>query len=220
MLGLLNQFRRWVGLGLLLVGMALTTPLLTHYAVYHWQQYRLQKAWQQIQPLSNHNSVASSSPQQLPAPPPVITSPRAQPKQVSRINTSWYPAPLVGRISIPRMGLDDIILDGTSLNILQYGPGHLIGSAYPGQPGNSIIAAHDDVQFHTLGQLQSGDPVYVTDTQGKTYKYIVESYRVIGPQDVIALKTPVPTLTLSTCYPFNAYKDTPYRYIVTAHLVS
>lgn len=216
-----NLNRRRLGWGFLIMGLALMTPYLTHYATYRWEQHRLQEAWQQTPAGSGFTFLALHSSLQKPASPADVRSQEISPKRNTTESIPVrYPAPIVGRLSIPRMGLDDIILDGTSLDILKYGPGHLPGSSYPGHQGNTVIAAHNDLEFHTLGQLQAGDPVYVTDPNGKVYQFKVEKSQVIGPKDVIALNTPVPTLTLSTCYPFNAFKETPYRYIVTARLVA
>lgn len=208
-----------MGCVLLGIGLALMVPLLVNYINYRQEQNVLQQAWLQETAISSAHPTAL-----LPFPPPQNSSnpvkqekPVPQAKQDVKID---YPAPLVGKLSIPHINLDDIILDGTSLKILNYGPGHLLGSPYPGQPGNSIIAAHNDLEFHNLGQLQAGDLIYITDKSGKTYKYKTEQSKILGPHDVISLKTTKPTLTLSTCYPFNAYKNTPYRYIVTACLIS
>ncbi len=212
-----RQHSRLIGLFGLILGLALMLPLIVHIATFRWEQYHLRQAWQQMQ--AGGVSTPSTSPTSVSTQPTSIVSTGPQ-KPNPRIPVPIsYPAPILGNISIPRMGLDDIFLEGTSLNILRYGPGHLQGSAYPGQPGNAVIVAHDDLDFHTLGTLKTGDLVYVTTTKGKTLTFRVENARVIGPKDVIALNTPVPTLTLSTCYPFNAYKDTPYRYIVTTRLI-
>lgn len=209
--------RRWLGGVLLGIGLALILPLLVNYVNYRREQNVLQQAW------LRETAESSAHPTTLfPFPPPKKSSnsvkqevPTQPAKQDVKID---YPAPLVGKLSIPRINLSDVILDGTSLTILNFGPGHLLGSPYPGQPGNSIIAAHNDLEFHNLGQLQAGDLIYITDKSGKIYKYKTEQSRILGPHDVISLNSTKPTLTLSTCYPFNAYKDTPYRYIVTALL--
>lgn len=196
------------------------TPYLTHYATYRWEQHRLREAWQQTSAGSEVTVPTLHSPLQKPISPPEKRAQTPNSKHNMAVNFPVrYPAPIVGTLAIPRMGLNDIILDGTSLDILKYGPGHLLGSSYPGHPGNMVIAAHNDFEFHTLGKLQAGDLVYITISNGRVYKFKVEKSQVIGPKDVIALNTSVPTLTLSTCYPFNAFRQTPYRYIVTALLV-
>lgn len=212
--------RRWLGGLLFAVGLVMMIPLVMNYLDTRREQAMLKQAWL----LETTASAASSNVLPSPLPPSEMVSDPSEkevPGQPSNQNVKIdYPAPLVGKLSIPRINLDDVILDGTSLSILDYGPGHLLGSPYPGQAGNSIIAAHNDLEFHNLGKLQAGDLIYVSDKSGKTYKYETEQSRIVGPKDVISLSAKKPTLTLSTCYPFNAYKDTPYRYIVSAHLIS
>src|SRR5262245_4484861 len=54
------------------------------------------------------------------------------------------PAPALGnalaRMSIPRLGADLFILEGTETGVLRRGPGHMTGTAFPGTRGNCIIA--------------------------------------------------------------------------------
>ncbi|MDA8440899.1 MAG: class D sortase [Peptococcaceae bacterium] len=208
-----SRYRRLIGLIVLLAGLALIVPLTVHIVTLRVEQYRLQQAWRQLQ-LSTPSSVGMEATATTTSTIATLKA-KVKPKPV----TISYPAPIMGKLEIPHMGLDDIVLEGTSLNILAYGPGHLQGSAFPGQPGNAIIVAHDDLDFHTLGVLQAGDLIYIKTLQGKTLTFKVEGSKIMGPKDVIALDTKKPTLTLGTCYPFNAYKTTPYRYIVTAKLV-
>ncbi|MHB1652930.1 MAG: class D sortase [Desulfitobacteriaceae bacterium] len=219
----LNIKRRWIGLILLMAGCLFMMPLAVHYTLYKWEQSKLDQAWNILQQHPADSSPSSPSDDVLPLPnkleqPIVVPTAEIPPKSTPPIEIH-YPVPIVGKLSIPRIGLDDIILDGTSLNILSYGPGHLLGSAYPGQPGNTVIAAHNDLEFHTLGSLKVGDPIYIKDSHNKVFTYKVEKINIIGSNDVLALNTTTPILTLSTCYPFNAYKDTPYRYVVQARMV-
>lgn len=214
----IRRHYRLTGLLCLITGLALMVPFISHNVTFRWEQYRLRQAWQKMQANGASTPVPQASSTSL-TEQTTTASVTAHPVKPKRPALISYPAPILGKLDIPRMGLDDIILEGTSLAVLRYGPGHLQGSPYPGQAGNSVIVAHDDLAFHTLGRLETGDLLYVTTTKGKTLTFKVENSKIIGPQDVIALNTSVPTLTLSTCYPFNAYKDTPYRYIVTARLI-
>jgi hypothetical protein len=65
----------------------------------------------------------------------------------------------VARLLIPRLGLDEIVLEGVDDFALNAGPGHLPGSAFPGEAGNSIISAHRDRHFAGLGAIEPGDTV-------------------------------------------------------------
>ncbi|MDI6914025.1 MAG: class D sortase [Desulfitobacteriaceae bacterium] len=210
--------KRWAGILLLCLGLSLAIPYTQQYLTWRWEQYRLTQAWEKLQ-----------ATQLMPAFPPEdapiyhihtthtpVTS--ESPKPVPEIKIT-YPAPIIAKLAVPRLGLNEIVLDGTSLEILQYAPGHLLASPYPGHPGNAVISAHNDLEFHHLDSLQTGDLIYITDSHQKVLTFKVEKTGVLGPKDVLPLQGQQSLLTLSTCYPFNAYRDTPYRYIVTAHLI-
>ena len=69
--------------------------------------------------------------------------------------TGWAAAPgaPVARLLIPRLGLDEVVVEGIGDDALRAGPGHMTGSALPGEPGNSVISAHRDRHFRPLGGL-------------------------------------------------------------------
>ena len=58
-------------------------------------------------------------------------------------------------------------------------------------------------------------------TRSETYTYVVDSFKVVNPEDVYVLDTgEVPQMTLITCYPFHYIGAAPQRFTVSAHLVS
>jgi sortase A len=123
---------------------------------------------------------------------------------------------LIGRVSIPRLGMSDIVFEGTDDEVLHRGVGHLTGSALPGQRGNVVLAGHRDSFFRDLRNIRKGDFVDVT-TESGTRSYAVESTEVVNPTDIaVEAPTPAPTLTLITCYPFNFVGNAPQRFIIRA----
>lgn len=81
----------------------------------------------------------------------------------------------VGRLEIPAIGVDYIVLEGVDLGTLESGPGHFPQTPLPGQPGNAAIAGHRatfDAPFNLLDELVPGDEVTVTTVQG-TFRYEV-----------------------------------------------
>jgi len=117
-------------------------------------------------------------------------------------------------IRIPRFGRAwrFAIVQGTSLDQLALGPGHVPGTALPGQLGNFAVAAHRVTAgnpFYHLPDLRPGDKVLV-DTSVITYVYqVIRAERVL-PDDTSVLD-PVPghprrrptqaMITLITCDP-------------------
>ena len=130
----------------------------------------------------------------------------------------WADTHPVARLIAPAQDADLLVLSGASGRTLAFGPGHLSGSAYPGDPGNSVITAHRDTHFRFLQRLAAGDTLVVEDRNGtrrhfhvrRTY---VADYRALNiPRDTLQ-----PTLTLVTCFPFDAINPGgPLRYVVVA----
>jgi sortase A len=133
--------------------------------------------------------------------------------------TAVGPGGALGIIQIPRIGLEKYLVQGTSEDDLQKGPGHYVNTPLPGQPGNVGIAGHRTTYgapFYNLNQLAPGDPIYITTPAGR-FRYDVTGSRVVAPSDVaVVAPTPGSRLTLTTCNPrFSATT----RLVVSARLV-
>ena len=129
------------------------------------------------------------------------------------------PAPLdgtpIGRLLIPRIDLDEIILEGIEAEDLNAGPGHLPGTALPGERGNAIISAHRDRHFNHFDALKVGDTVVTESSIGQRSWQIV-SQRIVDKDDPALFRTSDETLTLTTCWPIQYLGSAPSRLIVTA----
>lgn len=141
----------------------------------------------------------------------------------SRVRLASYRSPLgepLGRIELTRIGVTAIILEGTSERILRRAVGHISGTALPGQPGNVAIAGHRDTFFRALRNVREGDEITVSTLEG-SYRYRVDSIKVVGPEDVQVLNNSGgDILTLVTCYPFYFVGPAPRRFIVRAERIS
>jgi len=129
----------------------------------------------------------------------------------------------IGRIEIPRLGVDAVVFEGTSEAMLRRGPGHLPGTAWPfpeATDGNCVIAGHRDSFFRRLAGAREGDLVRVSGPRGSV-TYRLESRKVVRPDRVEVLgPTPDPRLTLVTCYPFGFVGHAPDRLVWTARPVA
>jgi LPXTG-site transpeptidase (sortase) family protein len=135
-----------------------------------------------------------------------------------------YAAPIVesapvARLVIPRLGLDEIVLEGVDADALNAGPGHLPGSALPGERGNTVISAHRDRHFARLGQVRVGDTV-ITETGARQLRWVVVATRVIDADGPALFRTKDATLTLTTCWPIRYFGTAPERLLVTAKPVA
>ncbi len=128
---------------------------------------------------------------------------------------SYEPGALVARLRIPSIDLDEIVTEGVGDDELAAGPGHLPGSATPGEPGNSIISAHRDRHFHSLGHLAVGDTI-VTQTLAGQVTWVVIARRVVDRREPALFRTRDATLTLTTCWPIRYIGSAPDRLLITA----
>jgi sortase A len=123
------------------------------------------------------------------------------------------------RITIPSIGVDAPVVEGTGWEQLKKGVGHYVGSADPGQVGNTVLSAHNDIFgeiFRDLDQLNDGDEI-VIQTTTRSYTYVVRNTRIVEPTEVSVMNpTHEPTTTLISCYPYLV--DT-QRIVVIAELV-
>ncbi|GGF34549.1 class D sortase [Halobacillus andaensis] len=89
----------------------------------------------------------------------------------------------------------------------------------PDVNGHTLLSGHRDTVFSEMGDLKIGDLVYV-DYEGKEYAYQIRELFIVKEDDTsVVVEKDTPTLTISTCYPFQFVGDAPYRYIVEADLV-
>ena len=130
-------------------------------------------------------------------------------------NREIAPGSPVARIVVPRLFLDEIVFEGVHDDALNAGPGHLPGSAFPGEAGNAVISAHRDRHFARLGAIEVGDTV-MTESGPYTERWVVVSKRVVDADAPALFRTKGATLTLSTCWPIRYFGPAPSRLIVTA----
>jgi len=135
----------------------------------------------------------------------------------------------VGVIKIDKIGVDKVVVEGTSVPDLRKGPGHYTGSPLPGQLGNAAIAGHRTTYgapFGDLDQLAPNDKISVRTLTGTWDYKVLNDYpiavkpnqtEVLDPTTDPATGQPVATLTLTTCEP--KYQATE-RLVVKAQLTS
>ncbi len=115
--------------------------------------------------------------------------------------------PPLGRLAIPKIGLDSELHEGIRLTTLDRGPGHWPGSAMPGQIGNVVVAGHrtsHGAEFRHLDALVPGDEVVFTTADG-TFTYLVTGTQVVTPDSLwIVDPTDTPTATLFACHPLGS----------------
>ena len=134
----------------------------------------------------------------------------------------WADTHPVARIRIPRLGYDEIVLEGASPRTLAFGPAHLLNGTDLGEPGNLVLAGHRTSWFRPLENIAQGDTIQIqwfAAHRGGLHvrTYTVNIISVVEPQETALLApTADDGLTLITCYPFGRGPRSPQRYIVRA----
>lgn len=112
---------------------------------------------------------------------------------ISNYDYKGNPLPLgapVALLSIPEIGLTEVVDQGTTSAVLDAGPGHLRSSVMPGQPGISEILGREATYggpFQYINQLTAGESFTVTTGQGvATYKVIDVRYAGSKEQPVVS----------------------------------
>lgn len=97
------------------------------------------------------------------------------------------------------------VVQGDGWDQLKKGVGQHAGTANPGEKGNMVVSAHNDIfgeLFRHLDQLKPGDEVLIS-TATRQWEYRVTGVQIVEPTDVsVMAPTERPTLTMVSCYPY------------------
>jgi sortase A len=126
----------------------------------------------------------------------------------------------VGRIEIPRIGVNFVVVAGTSTAALRSGPGIYPQAVFPGMQGTVAIAGHRTTYlapFRHIDALRAGDAIVLQMPYGR-FRYVVERQRVVAPQAVgVVIGAGQRQLVLSACTPLYSAAQ---RILVFARLTS
>ena len=126
------------------------------------------------------------------------------------------------QLEIPRLDVDVVVVEGTSLAALHAGAGHYPRTPLPGERGNVAIAGHRTTYgkpFNRMDELVPGDRVILTTPLGRHVYEIEQRPRVVEPNDWSVIHEYPKRgsyLTLTSCHPEGSAD---YRIVVRARLV-
>nr|WP_218881413.1 sortase [Leifsonia shinshuensis] len=106
----------------------------------------------------------------------------------------------VARLTIPSIGVDEVVLEGSSSGVTMNGPGHRRDTVLPGQAGQSVVlgrAAAYGGPFSRIQELLPGATITAITGQGKS-TYTVIGVRYAGDPTLPALQGSQGRLTLVT----------------------
>jgi len=176
---------------LILAGAALVIYVAAQYGTMAWEQHRLARQWE-AQYQAQQNAPAGAQ--------PIVDDG-------------------LMRVSVPKIDLDAIVVEGTSYKKLLIGPGHMEQTALPGETGNAVITAHRDTFFRHIYELNKGDEILVR-RRGEVFRFQVTGKKIVEPTDVsVTRPSSDARLTLITCYPTYFVGPAPERLVVFSKLL-
>lgn len=138
-----------------------------------------------------------------------IAEAEPEPTEASASAAASAPADTTMSLSIPSIGLSTTVYETASEASLTAGTGHLAGTGYPWIPGsNTYVAGHrigypgtgSDHVFWDLPSVAIGDPVSLTDANGRTYNYAVSEILEVPITDLsVTEPTGSDIVSLQTC---------------------
>lgn len=126
------------------------------------------------------------------------------------------------KISIPKIGVDVVVVQGTGDSALRAGAGHYPSTPLPCSTGDVAIAGHRTTYgkpFANIDRLGPGDLITLTTPVGScVYRVARAPFVVLADDWSVVANTPgVATLTLTSCHPKGSAT---HRIVIKAAMVS
>lgn len=126
----------------------------------------------------------------------------------------------IGKIIIPSIGVDVIMVEGTGTGDLREGPGHWPETPFPGQGGNFVVSGHRTTYgapFRKLNKVEVGDEIDLVFPYGVA-RYAVTRVVIVLPTEVEAVaQLGREQVSLAACHPIYSAKQ---RIVVQGDLTS
>jgi sortase A len=110
----------------------------------------------------------------------------------------------IGRLRIPHIHANYVMVEGTDAPALRKGPGHYPATPLPGMPGTVGVAGHRTTYlapFNKLDKLRKGDEVRLEMPYG-VVTYRVEQTRIVKPTAVwVTRRVGYDRLVMTACHP-------------------
>ena len=214
---LARRARRIVGNLVLVVGVG---TLLWTFVVWQWNDpfTSLYTRWEQHRLTATHAKIVERfAPKQ---PIPASATPQEEAAKIARdarrLRAGTGKGAPIGRIIVPRLHLNMLMINGTDTESLRRGPGRDQRTYMPGQGQLIYIAGHRTTYlapFSAIDTMRPGDRVTLSMPYG-TFDYAVTGHRIVDASDLSVLTSKgTEMVALQACHPrFFATQ----RYIVWA----
>lgn len=143
-------------------------------------------------------------------------------KQIPASQVQHQMGEQIAYMVIPKIKQKYQVYWGADAKTLKKGVGMFVSdiTTTPSGNGHTVLSGHRDTVFTNLGDLQENDYILV-EYDKRVYIYQIQKHWITDANDrTVIVAKDKPTLTLTTCYPFNYIGDAPERYIIEASLVA
>lgn len=123
----------------------------------------------------------------------------------------WADTHPVALLEIPRLNIRQVVLDSHSGEAMAFGPGLV------SVEGSHVLGGHRDSHLAFAQRLEPDDLIRLTTADGQVWPYRVGNLQIVDSRQTPDYRPPADSLSLITCYPFDALTPGgPLRYVVTA----
>jgi sortase A len=121
-----------------------------------------------------------------------------------RFDDSVSEGEAIGRLLIPSIDVDKILVEGTDTATLQKGPGRYPETAFPGQGKTIGVAGHRTTYgapLKRINEIEDGDEITL-EMPYATFTYVVEKHEIVDPSQVeIVDDVGYERLVMTACHP-------------------
>ena len=220
---MMRRHSRALGTTLIVAGLA---TLAWAFAVWAWQDpfTNLYTRWEQHGLAQQYEKLADSyRPLRRSGDVSLTAAKRELRAEAKRYRADVHVGDAIGRIEIPRMGVNMILVDGTDHHSLTKGPGRDVRTAMPGEGKLVYIAGHRTTYlapFSHIDRLRKGDRVTLRMPYA-TLVYSITGHRIVVASDLSVLKSHgYEQIALQACHPrfFATHRYIAYGKLVSVHL--
>lgn len=118
---------------------------------------------------------------------------------IRRSALTYAPGDPIAYLSIPSIGLDVVVAEGATPSVMRRGPGHLAGSAVPGENGVAIVSGNRfgfGSYFLRLDRIEVGDEIVTQSALGRTTYTVIEARVVAADRLDLGTDSPERVLVL------------------------
>ena len=142
----------------------------------------------------------------------------------NRLSKPWRSADfyMIGELTVPRLKISRVVLNSVSGEAMAWSIGRVTNLNHALNKQPIILAGHRDSHMQFMSELNVGDKIELTMSDGLLKTYIISGTEVSNKPEVTL--SPVSlgkeSLVLTTCWPFDAMKPGDQRYLIFAEIIN